>query len=221
MILEDLVSELQSVRLYPIQVESCPDGDDFLSFVGTLGQYLSAAKAIGSTVTFISTMPLTSEHFLLESEEQGNEGVRERDEKSIDLRIVSPSLSQFDKKIGVVGYFQLWSPMPPNGLAYAVIEDWWQDFIELRKKAIEIVKNRNEAAQAALDAADEEQEQLALKKLHALINDKDFVRLPTQRAMRQYAVEKVPELETLDESDLKRALQDVNAKILAKGIGRK
>lgn len=221
MILEDLVSELQAVGLYPVQVESCPDEDEFFSFVGTLGQYLSAVKAIGSTATFVSTMPLNSEHFLLESEEQENDGDEEGDAKSIDLRAVLPSLSQFDKKIGVVGYFQLWSPMPRNGLAYAVIEDWWRDFIDLRRKALEIAINRSKAAQAALDAADDEQEQLALEKLRGLINDKDFVRLPTQRAMRQYAVDKIPELETLDESDLKRALQDVNAKILAKGIGRK
>ena len=196
MTLEDLVSQLQAVGLYPIQVESSPDGDEFLSFVGTLGQYLGAVKAIGSTVTFISTMPLASDHFQLGSEEQEND--EEGDEKSIDLRAVLPSLSGFEKKIGLVGYFQFWSPMPPNGLAYVLIEDWWRDFIDLRSKAIEIVKKRNDAEQAALDAADEEQEQLALKKLHALINDKDFVRLPTQRAMRQYAVEKVPELETFN-----------------------
>jgi hypothetical protein len=46
-------------------------------------------------------------------------------------------------------------------------------------------------------------------------------RLPTQRAMRAYAIEEFPDLETLDEGDLKLEIQNLKARIDAKGLRRK
>ncbi len=75
--------------------------------------------------------------------------------------------------------------------------------------------------QEEIEAEEERQKDAARKKLQGFINNEEFQRLKTQKAMREYAINKYPELEELESFDLKKEIQNLAARIEAKGISRK
>jgi hypothetical protein len=56
--------------------------------------------------------------------------------------------------------------------------------------------------------------------LSSLIEDKQFTRLRTQKAMLAYAKEHIPGLEDIDAGVLRTAISDLAAKAQARGLGR-
>ena len=52
-----------------------------------------------------------------------------------------------------------------------------------------------------------------MERLHGLVDDPKFARMPTQKAMMQYALRKLPELKDFDSADLKNEIQIIKAKI--------
>lgn len=67
--------------------------------------------------------------------------------------------------------------------------------------------------------ADEEKELVRL--VRNLINNSEFVRMPTQRGMKEYALEMHPELSEMDDASLSREIQFLSDKIKAKGLNKK
>ena len=94
------------------------------------------------------------------------------------------------------------------------------DAQELIDQEIQEEEDAQLAAEEAENAEEIAKLEGAVKKLHSLAADPQFARLPTQRAMRAYAIDKIPELENLDEAELKREIQDLTALIQARGAGR-
>ena len=111
--------------------------------------------------------------------------------------------------------------MSRGHLTLDIVEDWMEAFSELHLQARQLLHNSSLEKRAQLDAAEHANTQHLLKNLRGLISDPEFVRLPTQRAMLAYALEDFPELEALDESDLKIEVQNLKARIDAKGLRRK
>jgi len=56
--------------------------------------------------------------------------------------------------------------------------------------------------------------------LSSLIDDKQFTRLRTQKAMLAYAKEHIPGLEDIDAGMLRTAISDLAATAQARGVGR-
>ncbi|MGH8283621.1 MAG: hypothetical protein ACRESE_07215 [Gammaproteobacteria bacterium] len=67
----------------------------------------------------------------------------------------------------------------------------------------------------------EEQEAKLIKILRNLIGDPEFIRLPTQKAMKAYALEIHPELQDLEESVIRDEIQVLDGKIEAKGLRKR
>jgi protein PhnA len=219
MTLNDFLGQIKSQGLHPICVESLSElSYDKLTFSGTLEEYLEAVKSLRSGVIFVSTIRITEEYFLYLDDEED-----EDDENAdiIELCSVVPDLSKFKKRIGEDGHFDLSVPIVNGILSFSMHEEWMERLFELLNKARDLV-NENRASELALIHAEEiEKSKEMIKKLHALISDKDFVRLPTQRAMQEYAIDKIPELEDLAEHELKREIQSLKAKIQARSLGKK
>jgi hypothetical protein len=60
------------------------------------------------------------------------------------------------------------------------------------------------------------QEESVLAKTRSLLDDSEFCRIPTQRGMRAYALEKIPELDEVDESRLTQEIQKLSDKAKAR-----
>lgn len=218
MILTDLLSKLRKEGLFPIQVEELPSHRENLAFVGSLSEYIEAAKALQSTVIFISTITLSNEHFLWSDPDADYE--TSSDER-VNLCQIVPELKNFTCRIGQHGHINLSVSWLNGSLTLAVIEDWMVEFIELYSQAQELLCRASLETHAQEDAAEEARRQHLLGNLRGLIEDEDFVRLPTQRAMLAYALDDFPELESLEAAVLKSEIQNLKARIDARGLRRK
>jgi hypothetical protein len=222
-----------SKEIHLIRVEVIPDFRESLVFVGSLEEYLDAIKVLGARAIFVSTVNVTEERFVYTPRRHLNSrtswpfptGDIDDDEEieEFDLCSAIPELGKFKEKIGQDGYFEL----SACNLTFSIYEDWMQEMELMRDEAQEIVEAQKLAEEEELSEEQEQQEaeeqaklEAAVKNLHALIADKNFVRLPTQRAMRAYAIDKIPELENLDDAELKREIQDIGAKIQARSLAR-
>lgn len=212
----DLLQQLRAEGLFPIRVESIPELNDDLVFIGNLSEFIEAAKAVQLSFVFVSSVTVSEDHFLWDNDEDEEEA-----SELIDLCRFVPELRKFKCRVGEDGRFDLSVPISRGNLTLTVVEDWMAAFVELLAQARQKLQDSSQDKRAQLEAVEEARTQHLLKNLRGLISDKEFVRLPTQRAMLAYAIEDFPELETLDESDLKLEIQNLKARIDAKGLRRK
>lgn len=208
--IKELKQKLKSTELHPIHVEGSPLDRDMKGndFIGSLDEYFEAVHALGIKAVFIYTETLDDERFeyMLDNE----------DEEVIDLAKFSPPLKSYKKHIGHVGMFKLSTPATEFKINFYISEDWWLEFINLWTEVTDRLEDDQEAAHEQLREEQKEKEKQLLKKLGNLIRDENFVRLPTQRAMLEYAKERIPELDTLNAITLKSEIQNLNAKIKAR-----
>lgn len=221
--LQSLKEKIKAAKLHPIHLEGSPLERDKRRdvFIGNLDEYFEAAHILGASAVLILTETLEAERFLYELESNNGHEESEGDAAVIDLCKFNPMLEKYKEHVGKVGMFKLTIPVPDAQISYYINEDWWLEFIQLWSETTDRIDDDQVAAQAKLRAAQELREKQVLKALGNLIRDEDFVRLPTQRSMIEYAKEKLPELETVDAITLKSEIQNLHAKIKAKGLGSK
>jgi len=218
--LQELKEKLKAKNLHPIHLKGSPLDRDMRGnvFVGSLDEYIEAVHVLGASAIFIFTETLEEERFQFELE---SDDEFEVEPEIIDLCKFNPTLEAFKEHIGQVGMFKLTIPVPDAHVCFYINEDWWLEFIKQWGDTTERIEDDQEAAHAQLRAAQEQREKQTLKSLASLIRDEDFVRLPTQRSMIEYAKEKIPELEAVDAVTLKGEIQILHAKIRAKGLGNR
>jgi len=218
MTLNDVLTKLRQERLFPILVEALPEHRDDLEFVGGLSEYIEAAKALQSTVIFVSTITLSKEDFFWYSPDSDDEA---DPDELVDLCVVVPRLKDYMNRIGQDGRVDLSISLPKCSLTMAVVEDWMVAFVELHSQAQKLLRQAFLEKHAQEEAAEEARRQHLLGNLRGLIADEDFVRLPTQRAMLAYALDDFPELESLEKNLLKAEIQNLKATIDAHGLRHK
>lgn len=238
MTLPELSKLISSKSMLLIRVETLTNHRSDLTFVGTLDEYVEAIKTLGGAAIFVSTICVTEDRFTYSPNRMENpigmwpfptttqdEEIETENEEieEYDLCSVAPELARYKEKIGADGYFEL----SACNLTYSIYEQWMQEMEILRIDAQELIDQEIEEEEEARLAVQEEAQaeeiaklETAVKKLHALVSDRNFSRLPTQLAMRAYAIDKIPELDNLDDSELKREIQTVAAQIQARNLGR-
>jgi hypothetical protein len=219
--LQELKDKLKTSNLHPIHLEGSPlergmRGD---AFIGNLEEYIEAVHVLGAPAVFIFTETLEIERFQYELEIDNEEFESEPEE--IDLCKFNPALEKYKVHIGQVGMFKLSIPVSEAQITLDINEDWWIEFIKLWSETTDRIDEDQEAAHAQQRAALKQEEAKILKSLAGLLRDEDFVRLPTQRSMIEYAKEKIQGLEDVDVISLKNEIQNLHAKIKAKGLGSK
>ena len=214
--IELLTQHINSAGLFPVRVEFTHDQNADMQVLGSFDDYLAAVKSLQSPVIFIGTFELMEEHFICESDDDSFE-----EDEEVDLCKIQPELKKYSSKIGETGWFQLAAPMRNGSLTFNIKEEWWIQFHELLSAAKESVEEERNTMQEEIEAEEERQKDAARKKLQGFINNEEFQRLKTQKAMREYAINKYPELEELESFDLKKEIQNLAARIEAKGISRK
>ena len=232
MTVDELKEILISEGLYPIHTKH--DKDDFetgshtgLGFVGDLKEYIQAVKVLGLAYVFVSnnTFEDGDFHYEIDDDEDDEYDDDDKSDDPADLQFflpdIVPALNQFRKYVGQDCTFSLSVPTPSGNLGLLIEEPWWPNFSEMREEAEDKIEDDRGAGLEQKYAAKEAKEKDLLSQLRKLIKDDDFAVLPTQKAMRAYALEKIPGLESLDNRVLKDEIQEINAKIKAKGLGKK
>lgn len=237
MTLKDLAQLFASKRIHLIRVDAVAGrkGEPDLSFIGTLDEYIEAIEVLGAKAVFVSTIVVTEDHFVYTTGQNSashptwpfpTPGITSNEEIieiEYDLCSVSDELEKFKTRIGEDGYFELLA----CNLTYSIYEEWMQKMETVRAEAVEIIDDQLAAEEDERLAKEEKQQageaqriEDAVKLLRGLISDKHFAGLPTQRAMRAYAIDKIPALDELDDAHLKKEIQDITAKIQARKYGK-
>ncbi len=216
--LETLKERLRAAKLHPVYVKGGPGGEGY-RFIGSLDEYFEAVQAFRTPVILIWTETFDELDFF---HSPGNENeLSDGDADLIDLRSIAPALREFKKHVGSIAMYKLSAALTNGSLDFFINEAWWDAFLELRETATDQVDGDLAASEAKSKADQEEKNRDALTALAALIRDPHFARLPTQKAMMAYAVDRIPELQTIDEYVLRAEIQNLHAKIKAKGLDRK
>ena len=219
--IESLKEQLRTAKLHPVQVDGSAIDEHKRGhrFIGSLEEYLDALRAIAAPVVFIRVDVFEDFHFFHIPEDQDDLPDDETD--FIDLRSIVPKLRAFEKNLDAIASYRLSASLTTDSLDFVINEPWWIEFLKLRETATEQVDGDIEAAAAKAHADQQARDHNALAALGDLIKDPNFTRFPTQKAMIAYALEQIPELESVDEMSLKVEVQNLHAKIKAKGLDRK
>jgi hypothetical protein len=224
----ELVQLIKSAGFFPIHVEWNAErsGDSELRFVGSLEEFFEATKALGITSVFFLVWKLDEEDFLYDSDSEDDSDFSDEDEpaseksdinnESFDLTVALPSLADFKKRIGQEHEFLLVVKNQFVSISFSLSESWWDSFAEQREKAIQKVDGNREAMREKMEKQRLEKESGLLKQVRSLLNDSEFSRIPTQRGMKAYALEKFPDLEKVNDSSLVKEIRVLHDKLEAR-----
>ena len=216
--MNEVVETIRSAGLHPIRVELVNDHDEDMEFIGTITEYLEAIKALDKKAVFVSSLVLAEDFFIYVNEDD-NENSEIGD--PIDLCSIVPALRNYKRRIGDVFCIELSAPLSLGGLRYSVEQEWFNSLSELLNEARNSIENDREVEWKKSELEEETRMAMLSESLSSLTRDKEFVKLRTQAAMREYALEKYPQLDALSVTDLKREIQQLAARIEAKGLNRK
>jgi hypothetical protein len=219
--LKALKEKLLASKLHPVHVADsvADEGARGHRFIGSLEEYLEAMRAIAAPVVFIRTESFDEGDFFHWPE--GEDGLPDDESESVDLRSVEPALRAFEKHLGVTAMYKLSATLTADSLDFIVSEPWWIEFCKVRATATDQFDGDLAASEAKSRADRLARDRQAWTALGGLIKDLHFARLPTQKAMIAYAIDHIPELQAVDEFALQAEIQNLNAKIKAKGLDRK
>ena len=205
---DKLFDAIKESNIFPIEVEDLEKNKNDLEFSGDFFSYIEASKLLNGKILFTSHFQLSEDEFY---EDEDND-------ERIDLSVVFPKLKSFKKYIGCFGQFEMATPFQDYKLFYTITEDWLKNFVEIREEALIILAQKQSEAETRLLTERQEEKDKLLKNLRGLLSDKKFLACRTQIIMREYALEKFPELIELSEHELKQEIQSLAARIEARAI---
>jgi hypothetical protein len=224
---EALKATIQTVGIHAVRVEQedgiFPSSKRDPRVVGSLDDYLAALTALKAPIVLVYTRPLEEDDFLYSSsgreaadDEAAEEGEGETPE--IDLCKVNPALTAFKEHVRSVGTYLLTSPLQGDSLDFLIEEPWYQRFKEGWEVAVTVIDEAQAAEASRMQLEEEDRLADVIAAMDGLAEDKKFARLPTQKAMLQYALDKIPGLSDIDVSSLRMKIQDLKARIDARSI---
>jgi hypothetical protein len=220
----ELLQLLSSAGLHPITVEGGIEREDVrgMLFLGDTLGFIETAKVLGSRCVFLTSKVLQEADFSYEDDSRRffSPGDSE-DTGPVDLTALEPALLEYKKHVGQHCGFRMWVPAQNTTLEFVFPLPWWEPFSELRERTIVEQDRNRELLWAKQGEERQRKEEALLQRLGALIDDPEFVRLPSQLAKKEYAVEHIPGLEELGPKRLLAEIRVLDAKIKAKGLGRK
>jgi len=231
----ELFIKISSGGLIPIQVEDTTDKEESegLSFVGTFDEFIKAALSLDEKVIFVSIRKLEENDFEGEikfnfSDEIDYSEIEIRQEieseyESVNFLEISSSFKKYKEYLEKECVYKLSIKSLKAQINFYIEEDWWTKLEEEKMKTIEkiydrkLIKAKEKFSELSkLSKEKKDKEQRILDKLKKLINDPYFSTLPTQKAMLAYAEEKIKDLNELDPVLIKKEIQEMKAKIVAK-----
>ncbi|HKV96394.1 MAG TPA: hypothetical protein VJR90_02755 [Gammaproteobacteria bacterium] len=191
--------------------------------LGSVDEYLEAIKVLGVKVVFVFAETFGESDF--SSEDITDAEYLDRkyltDDEDVDLAAFVPAIKDFRKYIGSACLYRLSADTGSSTLEYCIEPDWWESFVSAKEMAVGSAKEKIEMAMARDEEEMEKKGEKLLKLIRNLINDSEFVLLPTQKSMKAYALEKHPELLALDDRTIREEVQVLDRKIEARGLRKR
>jgi hypothetical protein len=224
--LNTIIESILSEGLHPIRAKGWIEEPEAktMRFDGDLAGFIVAAKLLSSKVVFVFKSELLEEDFFYETGDEEivlDEGQDEGAVGEVALDDVVPALREYKRYIGMDSSFRLVVLTPNVELSFYVYPEWWAQFEQLRDEAVAKVEESRESIMEQIEDARKKRSKELINQLNQLITDSAFTELSTQTAMKEYALEKIPGLEEMDEHVLRKEIQTLNAKIKAKGLHRR
>lgn len=206
--LDEVVEQLRAAGVFSIVAKEAPGSNDRHRFAGTFTQYIEALKAVRASFAYVYAQVFDAEDLTHESSssESDAEDVTEESER-VNLSIRHPELNQYRKYFGQHGMYWLSVPLGQDHLHLIIEESWFETFHEVKSQAVEALETEAQGRREEREAQEDAKVEALLRKLRALEGDSKFAKLKTLRAMQQYAVQQLPELEELDPAEVKREIQ--------------
>lgn len=211
-----LVDKVRAAGCIPVTVydDTNPEDSDGLAFVGSFDEFLALARELQVRAVFVSVRTFTEGDFAENREHIASEV--EASPQRVNAYLAE--LDLFKGHFGKVCERKASLRTPSFVLNYFESEDWWTKYSNKVEEALEGVAELVATNQQALEAAATVQREAVLAELKALLRDDEFLRLPTQRAMIEYAREGIDNIDLLDESELKAEIQRLNDRAVARGL---
>lgn len=190
---------------------------------GSIDEYLEAINVLGVKVVFIFTETFAESDFDADdiSDTELLEDKYLTEDGNIDLVKLFPGIKDFKIFVGTECLYRLSVDIGGSTLEYCIEPDWWKSFVSAKEAAIASAKERIEKAMIRDEEEMEKQADKLIELLRNLIHDSEFVMLPTQKAMKAYALEQHPELQDLEDRTIKDEIQVLDGKIEARGLRKR
>ena len=231
----ELFDKISSGGLIPIHVEDTTDREEStsLSFVGEFDEFIKAAQSLDEKVIFVSIRKLEENDFEGEIKFNFSDEIDysdidirheiESDYESINFLEISSSFKKYKEYLDKECVYKLSIKSLKVQVNFFIEEDWWKKFEEEKIKTVEkiydrkLIKVKEKYSELSkLNKEKKDKEQRILEKLRELINDPYFSTLPTQMAMLAYAEDNIENLNEVDPVLIKKEIQEMKAKIVAK-----
>jgi len=213
--LTEVKQQIAAAGLCPVPVDppNLESESSAYLFLGTFEEYLQACKALGVKAVLVVGIDLDDQYYMHEEVQRTSLG---RTSSELDLRRFDKTLNDFLPYIGKVGLFRFSAILMGLRLDYEIEENWWTRYTEIYDRAISKAKEGSDRATKEQTEAKAATQNALLEKLRALSQNKEFLELPTQKAMLAYALDEIDGLNSIDTYKLKMEIQDMVAKIQAK-----
>jgi hypothetical protein len=230
--IEEIEEQIKSQQLYPLRILEYMAEDNDFTFEGTLPDFLMTAKELNLKPVFVAANTLEEEEFYYTPEKRilrqliKNDDDDNNSSEEVYLPDKFPPLKEFLSYVGKSCAYRVGLRTDNWNLNLFIEEDWWEELTALlfdaRKQLDENYQSESLMRHQNNLEKQKAKEKEILSKLEGLLDDSDFTKLTTQRAMQAYVLEKIPDISSImGTTDLRNKIAELSDQIKLKGLGRK
>lgn len=224
--MESTIANISYKKIVPFFVEGDALDTERGDFVieENAGEFIQKCEDLGIKSFFVRKKVFSNEDFLIDSPNIFSK----EDEENINITVYDQSISEFRQYYGVVCAISITVSINSMFVVKVIKEPWYEIF-ENRKNSIN-EKLENEQAellnQLDLETEREQEEydkkkELLIAEMWKLISISEFCKIPTQKAKLEFALEEIEGLELVEYDELKKEMQQINARIVARGLNKR
>lgn len=193
--------------------ESVPEsGDERVEFEGTFDDYVVVLTALGVNHVLVYHIDLSDEDFQYGDSDEDGDG-EDDGRPAVNLEEINSKLKRFRARVGQAELVHISAWLGYQHLYVELTSPWSAEYAFERAAAVRLVEQKIEAERSRESDEEDETVEKLLERLRVLDADPKMVKLKTQKAMLQYALQCNPELRDIDMSFLKTEIQDMRARI--------
>jgi hypothetical protein len=224
--MESVIEKINFKEIVPILIK----GDAFeeerggLFVVENAEEFIEKCIALGIKSLFLRRKVFSNEDFIIESSNVFSDD----DDEDVNITSYDQSLNEYKQYWGTVCAISFTVSINDRNVIKIVKESWYELFEEKKEIVCNKIDNEQEELinKMELESEREEEEynnkkELLIAEMWKLISASEFCKIPTQKAKLEFALEKIEDLEFIEYDDLRKEMQQINARIVARGLNKR